>query len=285
MQPEADRYRDRVERAVAFLRERCIRPRVVCTLGSGLGDAAPDLDGEVALAYEEIPGFPVSTAPGHGGYLRYGAVAGLPVAILDGRFHYYEGYTTREATLPLRVLALLGARDALFVSAAGGLDTTLSPGSLLFVRDHINLIPDNPLRGPNIDEWGERFVDMSHVYDAGLLAAARAAARDAGCRQPAEGIYVAVPGPSLETPAETRMLRLLGADAVGMSTVPEVIVARHAGMRVLVVAVIVNVNDPDCMQAIRVDEVLAVAGRAAAEVRRLLGALLAHLGAGDRGSA
>ncbi len=270
----AEEYRQRVEAACAFLAGRGLAPQVVYVLGSGLGGAAPGLARQQTVAYGDIPGFPVATAPGHSGLLRWGTAGGRQVAVLDGRFHFYEGYTTREATLPLRVMAMLGATVLLIASAAGGLDLTMRPGDLMLVRDHINLIPDNPLRGLVDDCWGERFVDMSQAYDSRLRAAAKEAARAAALPAPREGVYVAVPGPSLETPAETKMLRLFGADAVGMSTVPEVIVARQAGMRVLALAVIVNVNDPEQMAPIRVEEVLAAAGRAASKAQRLLAGVL-----------
>ncbi len=272
---KTERYRQRVQDARSFLAGLGLAPQVVCVLGSGLGGAAPVLERPQEAAYSDIPGFPVPTAPGHDGVLRWGRAAGREVAVLDGRFHFYEGYSTQEATLPLRVMALLGATVLLAASAAGGLDPgSMAPGDLMLVCDHINLIPDNPLRALTDDRWGERFVDMSQAYDPCLRAAAKEAAAAAGLPVPREGVYAAVPGPSLETPAETRMLRLLGADAVGMSTVPEVIVARQAGMRVLVLAVIVNTNDPEQMAPIRVDEVLAAAGRAAPGVQRLLAGVL-----------
>ncbi len=214
------------------------------------------LKNRASVDYEAIPFFPRSTVSGHQGRLHCGVIGDRTVAVLEGRWHFYEGYSAARIGFPIRVMALLGTRFLIVCNTAGGLNPGLSPGDLMLIRDHLNFIPDNPLRGRNIENWGPRFVDMSAAYDPDLLAFAAEKAAASQIGPPAQGVYVAVPGPSLETPAETRFLRNCGADAVGMSTVPEVIVARHAGMRVLGISLIANVNNPENMQPILLEEVL-----------------------------
>jgi purine-nucleoside phosphorylase len=275
MEREIFSYRRQVEAAGAWLGGRITeRPEIVIVLGSGLGSLADLFEVSLRIPYSEIPGFPRATVAGHAGNLVFGRLAGRSVAILQGRLHYYEGYSTRELTMHLRVMALLGAGVLLVSNAAGGLNPDLTAGSLMFIRDHINFIPDNPLRGANIDEWGPRFPDLSAAYDQELLGLALRAADTLGLVNVTTGIYGAIPGPSLETPAETRYLRNCGLDAVGMSTVPEVIVARHAAMRVLGVSVIANVNDPDNFQPITVEEVLARTEQAAGQLAELLAVII-----------
>lgn len=253
-------YRQEAEEAAAFLRKRLdTLPEVALVLGTGLGDLAARIADSVVLPYEEIPHFPSSTVKSHAGNLVVGRLGRRRVAALQGRFHYYEGYSTRELTFPLRVLSLLGAGTLLLTNAAGGLNPDFAPGTLMIIRDHLNLIPDNPLRGPNIDEWGPRFPDMSEPYAPELIAIARKCAAEHKIPNVVDGVYVAIPGPSLETPAETRYLRGCGADAVGMSSVPEVIVARHAGMKVLGISVVSNVNDPENFIPILIDDIIAKA--------------------------
>lgn len=268
-----------VEEAVDFL-VGCLAelPEVVVSLGTGLGGLADQVARPQVLAWGGIPHFSPATAPGHDGSLICGRLAGRRVAVLRGRLHYYEGYSLRETTFPLRVLARLGCRTLIAANAAGGLNPLFRPGSLALIRDHLNFIPDNPLRGANVEAWGERFPDLSRAYDHQLIELALEAARGLGIAGVHTGVYAAVPGPSLETPAETRFLRQSGADLVGMSTVPEVIVARHAGMRVLACSVVANYNDPDDFQPIRLEEVLAQVAEAAADLNRLVPALLARLG-------
>ena len=264
-------YRQRVEGAVDFLKERIAEPpEVVIILGTGLGSLAGKIESSRVFPYDDLPGFPKSTVTGHAGNLVCGHLAGRPVAVLQGRLHYYEGYSAREVTMPLRVLSLLGARTLVVSNAAGGLDPDLRPGSLMVIRDHINLIPDNPLRGPNIDEWGLRFPDLSHAYDRELVQLTINSAERLGLHNVTTGVYGAIPGPSLETPAETRYLRNCGMDAVGMSTVPEVIVACHAAMKVLGISVIANVNDPDNFKPIILEEVVACTEKAADRLSSLL---------------
>ena len=206
--------------------------------------------------------------------MHYGSLGGKTVAVLQGRWHYYEGYSTVRLSFPVRVMALLGVRSLIVCNTAGGLHAGLAPGGLMLIRDHLNFIPDNPLRGNNVDEWGPRFVDMSAAYDRKLLDFAEAMGDSAGIGPLPRGVYVAIPGPSLETPAETRFLRQCGADAVGMSTVPEVIVARHAAMRVCGISLIANVNNPDDMQPIILEEVLQQAHKGSKKLEQLLQAML-----------
>jgi purine-nucleoside phosphorylase len=231
--------RDQLDAATAAVLERApgARPSVGLILGSGLGAYADRLDGAVAVPYEQIPGFARSTVPGHAGRLVVGRRAGLEVAAMQGRIHFYEGHSARQVAFPARVLIALGARTLVITNAAGGL--AHGPGTLMLISDHINLFPDHPLRGPNDDRVGPRFPDMGRVYPAELRQLAREAAAAAGVEL-AEGIYAGGTGPSYETPAEVRMLGVLGAHATGMSTVPEAIAAAHMGARVLAISCITN---------------------------------------------
>jgi len=279
MDPENVDYREQVEAAADFLRACLLEPpEIVISLGTGLGSLAAQVDGAVLLPWSEIPHFSPATAPSHLGSLVSGRLAGRRVALLQGRLHFYEGYSLREATFPLRVLSRLGCRVLILANAAGGLNQLFRPGSLALIRDHLNFIPDNPLRGANVAGWGERFPDLSRAYDHELIEYALEEARRLGIAGMHTGIYAAVAGPSLETPAETRFLRQSGADLVGMSTVPEVIVARHAGMRVLACSVVANYNDPDDFHPILLEEVLAQVAGAESDLNRLLLAVLTRLG-------
>ena len=278
LMPEMGAYSERVAEAVAFLRARLGElPEIVISLGTGLGGLAGEVSGAMTLPWAEIPHFLPATAPSHAGSLVCGHLAGRRVAVLQGRLHYYEGYALREATLPLRVLSRLGCHTLLLANAAGGLNPLFQPGTLALLRDHLNFIPDNPLRGANFAEGGERFPDLSRAYDHGLIELALEAAHRLGIAGVHTGVYAAVAGPSLETPAETRFLRQSGADLVGMSTVPEVIVARHAGMRVLACSVVANFNDPDDFRPILLEEVLAQVAGAEADLNHLLLAVLARM--------
>ncbi len=257
--PLPNEYRKNVQKAKDFL-EKILpyRPKILLVLGTGLSGAVKDIQVDLSVPYEEIPHFPRSTVESHEGRLVIGQLAGREVAAFQGRFHFYEGYSTKEVTFPLRVMSLLGAKLLIVSNAAGGLNLSFQMGDIMLIKDHINLIPDNPLRGPNVDEWGPRFPDMSEAYSKRM----RELLKEVADFPLQEGVYVAVPGPSLETPAETRFLRLIGADAVGMSTVPEVIVARHANMEVLGLSVIANVNDPDNFQPILLEDIIASAQKA-----------------------
>ncbi len=249
-----EEYYQQVEKAAAFLRDTLpFPPSIVLILGTGLSGAAEKIEKILEIPYQNIPYFPVSTVESHRGCLVVGRFGGKEVVAFQGRFHYYEGYSLQEVTFPLRVMTRLGAKILIVSNAAGGLNLDFRPGDIMLIRDHINMIPENPLRGPNIDEWGPRFPDLSEAYSKRLQNLLKEVAGPDSLR---EGVYVAVPGPSLETPAETRFLRLIGADAVGMSTVPEVIVANHAGMEVLGLSVIANVNDPDNFKPILLEEII-----------------------------
>jgi len=250
---------NRIKNSADFLKERMnILPEIGLITGTGLGNLTNKIDIDLRMPYSEIPHFPVSTTDSHRGTLVSGKIAGRSVIAMEGRFHLYEGYTPYEVTLPVRVMSRLGVRYLLISSAAGGLNPGFKPGDLMLVTDHINMTGSNPLKGPNMDEFGPRFPDMSSVYDPGLqdIAMKRAMARGIYLRQ---GVYIGVLGPSLETPSETRFYKMIGADAIGMSTVHEVITAVHCGMKTIAIVVITNVNRPDSMKKTSIEEVIAMA--------------------------
>ncbi len=278
MNQEMAIHKKRVEEAMAFLAGRIAEPpQVILALGTGLGGLAERMGAATTISYQEIPHFPCSTVTSHAGNLILGRLSNRPIAVLQGRFHFYEGYSTRELTLPIRVFSLLGARILIVSNASGGLNPDFSPGTIMIIRDHLNFIGDNPLRGPNIDEWGPRFPDLSEPYDRPLIEKAQYCAEKLGITEVRTGVYVAIPGPSLETPAETRYLRNCGADAVGMSTVPEVIVAKHAGLKVLGLSVVANVNDPENLFPILLPDIIAKAQAVAPRLERLIVEILGEL--------
>lgn len=245
-------------------------------LGSGLGDLANRLEQPTRIKYGSIPDFPTSTVEGHAGQIVSGSLQGVPVFVMQGRFHYYEGYALQDVTFPVRVMSELGISDLIVTNAAGGICEDFEPGDLMAITDHLNLIGNNPLIGPNVREWGPRFPDMSNAYSRELLEIARNSARSLGIRLQ-EGVYASLSGPTYETPAEIRMLRKLGADAVGMSTVPEVLVARHMGMRVLGLSCITNMaagitNDP-----LTHDEVVQTSEKAKSRFTALIESVLENM--------
>ncbi len=250
------------------------RARVGIILGSGLGRLADELDATDAIPYGDIPSFPLSTVEGHAGRLLVGTLRGVPVLAMQGRFHLYEGYSARQVTLPVRVMGALGIRTLVVSNAAGGMHPLMRRGDLMLLTDHINLQVANPLTGPNVDAWGPRFPDMSEPYSRRLRALAEASAMERGIvlRQ---GVYAAVAGPNLESPAEYRFLRAIGADAVGMSTVPEVIVGRHMGMECLAVSVITDECFPDCLVPVSHAEIVAAANAAEPNLTAILGDVIA----------
>lgn len=271
-------HQQQVEAAVAFLQSRISEtPEILIQLGTGLGELVRAMQVTATFAYEEIPHFPRPTVTSHAGNLVFGILAGKQTAILQGRFHCYEGYSAREVAFPIRVLSLLGARTAVITNASGGLNPTFHPGTIMVFADHINQLGDNPLRGPNIESWGERFPDLSTPYDPQLRKLALRLADRLGLEEVVSGTYICIPGPSLETPAETRFLRMIGADAVGMSSVPEILVALHAGLRVLGLSVVANVNDPDRFQPILIDEIIEAARKAEPRLQQLIINFLAEL--------
>jgi purine-nucleoside phosphorylase len=268
---------DRVASAADAVRARTrLRPEVAIGLGTGLGGLAREIAVEVEIPYGDIPGFPLSTVETHAGKLLAGRLAGRSVMAMQGRFHRYEGYDLQQVTFPVRVLHALGAETLVVSNACGGMNPLWGPGNLVLLSDHINLLGDNPLIGPNDDRLGPRFPDMSAPYDPELRALARAAALELGIVL-REGVYVAVPGPNLETRAEYRMLRAIGADVVGMSTVPEVIVAVHQGMRVVGVSIITDQCLPDALEPADIGRIIATAGRAEPQLTRLITTLVERL--------
>lgn len=246
---------ERIQQTTSYLRTRLNNeiPKAVIVLGSGLGQLANEISDKTVIPYSEIPNFPVSTVEGHAGNLIIGELVGQRVLVMQGRFHYYEGYDMKEVTFPMRVFAALGIKVAMLSNAAGGVNPQFRKGDVMLITDHISFLPDNPLRGKNLSEFGPRFPDMTHAYDPQLIETARRVAKDNGINLH-EGVYIGVQGPSFETPAEYRFFHTIGADAVGMSTVPEVIVAVHSGMRVCALSVITNcglsgeVNDHEDVQ-------------------------------------
>ncbi|MFO7979029.1 MAG: purine-nucleoside phosphorylase [Bacteroidales bacterium] len=235
---------EQIKETAEFLKQQTdFTPEVGIILGSGLGGLVKAIDIQHSLAYKDIPNFPVSTVEGHDGKLILGRLGGKNVAAMQGRFHYYEGYSMQQVTFPVRVMKALGINTVLFSNAAGGLNPSFEVGDLMIITDHINFFPENPLRGKNIDALGTRFPEMSQTYSPMLISMARQIARTNSIRYQS-GVYIGSPGPTLETPAEYNMFRILGADATGMSTVPEVIVARHAGMECFGISIITNMAKP-----------------------------------------
>jgi purine-nucleoside phosphorylase len=266
---------ERLDAAADFVRARTpLRPAIGVVLGSGLGAFADSLEEATSLPFGAIPHFPTSTVAGHGGALVVGTCAGVPVAAMKGRVHFYEGYSLGDVVFPVRVLGRLGVRTLVATNAAGAIHPSFRPGDLMVFADHINLLGD-PLRGPNDEALGPRFPDMSAVYDSKLRAATLRAATAAGATL-REGVYVAVKGPAYETPAEIRMARTLGADAVGMSTVPEVLAARHMGMRVLGLSCLTNMAAGVGDGPLDHREVLAVAERLRSTLLEVLRGVIAE---------
>ena len=266
-----------VEAAAAVVRARFgAVPDVAIVLGTGLGGLANEIAAEATISYADIPDFPLSTVESHAGRLLCGTLGGKTVVAMQGRFHRYEGYTLQQVTFPVRVLRALGAHTLVVSNACGGMNPYWAPGELMLIADHINLLGDNPLIGANDDRLGVRFPDMSAPYDEGLREIARRVAAEQRTVL-REGVYVAVAGPNLETRAEYRMLRALGADVVGMSTVPEVIVAVHGGMRVLGLSIITDQCLPDALEPAEISKIIATAGRAEPGLTALVRGVLERL--------
>ncbi len=252
------------------------RPEIGIITGTGLSGITDIMEIDHYISYEEIPHFPEPTVAGHPGNLLFGAVESRPVIAMQGRFHLYEGYTVQEVVFPARVMAKLGVKYLFIASAAGGLNPDFRPGELMIIKDHINLTGENPLMGDTLEEVGSRFIDMTAAYDKFLINMAREKAVQEGILLN-QGIYVGITGPSLETPAETRFLRLIGGDAVGMSTVNKVIASVHSGLKVLAVAAVTNVNLPDCMKPTSIEEVISNAQLASPLISRLFRAIIKDL--------
>jgi purine-nucleoside phosphorylase len=267
----------RAERAAKFILAKTkLRPRIGLILGSGLSAFANELAGATRINYQKIPRFPRSTAIGHAGRMVIGKVADVPVAVMQGRVHFYEGYTPREVIFPMRVMARMGIRAALITNAAGGIDREFKQGCLVVLRDHINLQGTNPLIGPNEERFGVRFPDMTQVYWKPYQDAALQEGKRLGVEM-SQGVYAALTGPSYETPAEIRYLRVIGADLVGMSTVPEVIAAAHLGIRVLGISCVTNMAAGILDQPITTEEVLETGERVKADFVALLRAVIPRM--------
>jgi purine-nucleoside phosphorylase len=267
-----------LEETVEFIRSECpVRPQVGIVLGSGLGSFAESLSGRAVFPYKDLPHFPLSTVPGHSGNCVLGLVSGVPVAALQGRVHQYEGYSSAEVAYPARVLGCLGIRQLIVTNAAGGINPGFTPGELMLITDHINLTGSNPLVGANLDELGPRFPDMSDAYDGSMRRIALEVAGQQGIvlRQ---GVYMGLLGPNYETPAEIRMCRALGADAVGMSTIPEVIAANHMGIPVLGLSCITNMAAGILPEKLSHQEVLGTMEKVEASFRSLLTEIIRQLG-------
>ena len=268
---------ERAEHATRVIRARInVEPRIAIVLGSGLGGFADDFDEAASIPYEEIPGFVRSTAQGHAGRLVVGKVDSVPVMAMQGRVHYYEGYSFEEVTFPIRTFKLLGIKTLILTNAAGGINVQLTQGALMVISDHVNLMGDNPLRGPNDERFGPRFPDMSAVYSPELQELVVDEAKAAGV-EVRRGIYGGLSGPSYETPAEIHLLRALGADAVGMSTVPEAIVARHMGLEVLGISCITNMAAGISDEPINHEEVMATGDRVRETFTQLLRRVVARI--------
>ena len=259
-----------VAESVAFLKQQIREmPEIGCILGSGLGDLADEVMNKTVIPYQDIPHFPVSTVEGHAGHLVFGRLHNQPVVMMKGRFHYYEGYTMKQVTYPVRVMRELGVSHLVVTNACGGLNHQYYAGGLMLIQDHLNLTGDNPLIGPNVEEWGPRFPDLSQAYDPELRQMAKNIA-DSLTIEVFEGVYASISGPNFLTRAELSMLITLGADVLGMSTAPEVIAANHAGMKVLGISCITDMAVPDQLVSISHQEVMEMAEKTKPRFIRLV---------------
>lgn len=271
------KYREKIKETKSFIESKVdSQPEIGIILGTGLGGLVADIDISVELIYSSIPNFPVSTVESHAGKLIFGKIAGKDVIVMQGRFHYYEGYSMQEITFPIRIMKELGVKVLLISNASGGMNPQFSKGDLMILNDHINLLGSNPLIGPNLDEYGTRFPDMSEPYSNRLIDLAEKVALENQLKVQ-KGTFVAVPGPNLETKAEYRFLRLCGADCVGMSTVPEDIVAVHSGIEVLGISVITDECFPDALQPVDVEEIIEVANKSEPKLTLLMREVIAQL--------
>ena len=265
---------NQIDAAVAAIRKKTdFQPEIGIILGTGLGALAKEIDADTKINYSDIPGFATPTMEEHAGVLHFGKLSGRPVVAMQGRFHLYEGYSPAQVTFPVRALKGLGINTLFVSNAAGGINRSFRAGDLMIIEDHINMMGINPLIGPNDDTLGPRFPDMSEPYDKKLVRLAEDLALQLGIRC-SRGVYVSVTGPNLETAAEYRMFGYIGADAVGMSTVPEVIVAKHAGLRTFGMSVITDMCIPDLLKAADINEIIAIAGNAEPKLTKLILELL-----------
>jgi purine-nucleoside phosphorylase len=265
---------EQINEAVKYIRQHYSgTPEVGIVLGTGLGGLVTEITIEKEIAYNFIPHFPVSTVESHFGKLIFGSIGDKKVVAMQGRFHYYEGYSMSEITFPIRVMRLLGVQELYISNAAGGMNLSYQKGDLMIIDDHINMQPENPLAGPNLDDFGPRFPDMSAPYDVKMVKRAMEIAKEEGIRAHV-GVYVSVAGPNLETRAEYRFLRTIGADVVGMSTVPEVIVANHMGLRTFAISVVTDMCDPDHLEPANVPDIIETAAKAEPKLTRILSRMI-----------
>jgi len=253
-----------------------ISPKIGIILGTGLGGLVKEIDVKDTIPYQEIPHFPVSTVESHAGKLIFGHLSGKPVMAMQGRFHYYEGYNMQQVTFPVRVMKAMGVEIMMVSNACGGVNPAHQAGDIMLISDHINLMGDHPLIGKNFNELGPRFPDMYNLYDMDLQKLAEETALEEKIKLQ-KGVYLALTGPTLETGAEYRMVRLLGADVVGMSTVPEVIVARHSGLKVMGFSIITDMGFPEAMRSVSLEEVIEVAGKAEKKFVQLVKSVVAKI--------
>jgi len=276
-------YKDKVLETAEFLKKRIQKlPEIGLLTGTGLGESTEDIEISASFEYKDIPHFPVSTVESHHGRLVTGGLESKQVIAMRGRFHLYEGYAPCDVTFPIRVMQELGVNTLILSNAAGGLNLAFNTGDIMIISDHINLSGSNPLVGPNEETWGIRFPDMTCVYDKNLVQLAESAGRDMDIHL-RKGVYAGLKGPSLETPAETRFLKIIGADAVGFSTVQEVIAAVHAGMKVLGLSTITNINNPDNPMPATVEEIIEVAGEAAPRLAKIIRKVIKNIDANKIG--
>ena len=270
-------YAEKIKHAVQYiLGQTSLLPKTGIIIGTGLGSVANDINVEIEIPYDNIPFFPLSTVESHHGKLIFGKLGNKTVVAMKGRFHYYEGYSMKEVTFPIRVMKRLGIENLIVSNASGGLDPDYKVGELMVIEDHIDLFPENPLRGKNMDEFGVRFPDMSAPYDPILIKKAMEFAAANGKRVHS-GVYAGVQGPNLDTRAEYKYLHTIGADAVGMSTIPEVIVAVHCALRVFAISAITDLGSPGNIKKISIKDVLTAAAKAEPEMRQIILEILKHL--------
>lgn len=278
MNPQIAEMKQSIREAADYVRSKVsTQPSVGIILGTGMGALSKDVQDSVVLNYQDIPHFPVSTVESHAGKLHLGSFAGKPVFMMQGRFHFYEGYSMKQVTFPVRVMRALGINTLIVMNAVGSTNALIPPGSLVLVQDHINLMGDNPLIGPNDDELGPRFPDMSQPYNRELIKLAEQVALERKIAEVHRGVMVAVTGPNLETAAEYRMFQRMGADIVTMSTVPEVIVAVHGGMRVLGISTVTDSCLPDALKPASLEEIIKVAGQAEPRLSELVRGIVSKL--------
>lgn len=268
---------DRIQQTASYIKQQTdVQPTIGIILGSGLGGLVDAMQVSKEISYKDIPDFPQSTVEGHAGNMLFGTLSGKQVVMMAGRFHYYEGYTMEDVTFPVRVMKALGVETLFLSNAAGGMNATFKVGDIMLINDHINLFPEHPLRGPNDERLGTRFPDMSEPYDHQLLALAKQVAGEQQL-DVKEGTYIGLQGPTFETPAEYKWLHIIGGDAVGMSTVPENIVAKHGGMRVFAASIITDLGVPGIVHKVSHEEVLAAANAAAPKLAALVAGIISKI--------